>query len=329
MVSYLHHGSCQSGEGHKVLDVKGVPELEKLITKVEALQKMIIHIRSYRVQENFDADSNLEASSKDVDGLNNEALAGQCDVDDEGQNVNEISRGKYRQMMKDNKLEQESSYLHYRTICSDGPSRIDIDDQLWEAAERDCSNQKWKASTAAMEHGIESIEEENSKYPSSELVVEKELSVDRLEMPNRALVSQQELSKMVLPRLQTDLRKLLDLETDVKDLKRKMESSQMGRLPASQGYNTIYSQLNDAEGAVIELIDTNNKLTNKAEELHSSDGMDTNSGDGGSRRRRQIAEQARRESDKIERLELERHKIQYVLLNLKNSMRVSTLGLET
>ncbi|XP_018679843.2 protein NETWORKED 1A-like [Musa acuminata AAA Group] len=317
LVSYLHHGSCQSGEGHKVLDVKGVPELEKLITKVEALQKMIIHIRSYRVQENFDADSNLEASSKDVDGLNNEALAGQCDVDDEGQNVNEISRGKYGQMMKDNKLEQESSYFHYRTICSDGPSRIDIDDQLWEAAERDCSNQKWKASTAAMEHGIESIEEENSKYPSSELVVEKELSVDRLEMPNRALVSQQELSKMVLPRLQTDLRKLLDLETDVKDLKRKMESSQMGKLPASLGYNTIYPQLNDAEGAVIELIDTNNKLTNKAEELHSSDSMDTNSGDGGSRRRRQIAEQARRESDKIERLELELHKIQYVLLKLE------------
>ncbi|KAJ8485838.1 hypothetical protein OPV22_018323 [Ensete ventricosum] len=219
LVSYLHHGSCQSGE---------------------------------------------EASSKDVD---DEGLAGQCMVDDEGQNFNEISRGKYGQMMKDNKLDQESSYLQYRTNCCDGPNRIDIDDQLWEASERDCSKQKWKASTAAMEHSIELIEEEKSEYPSSDLVVEKESSVDRLEMPNRALASKQEWSKGVLARLQTEFQKLLDLETDVKELKRKMETSQMGKLPASLRYNTIYPQLNDAEGAVIVLTDTNNKLTNKAEEL--------------------------------------------------------------
>ncbi|RZR84346.1 hypothetical protein BHM03_00011155 [Ensete ventricosum] len=214
--------------------------------------------------ENFDAGSNLEASSKDVD---DEGLAGQCMVDDEGQNFNEISRGKYGQMMKDNKLDQESSYLQYRTNCCDGPNRIDIDDQLWEASERDCSKQKWKASTAAMEHSIELIEEEKSEYPSSDLVVEKESSVDRLEMPNRALASKQEWSKGVLARLQTEFQKLLDLETDVKELKRKMETSQMGKLPASLRYNTIYPQLNDAEGAVIVLTDTNNKLTNKAEEL--------------------------------------------------------------
>ncbi|RWV89399.1 hypothetical protein GW17_00048452 [Ensete ventricosum] len=216
------------------------------------------------LDENFDAGSNLEASSKDVD---DEGLAGQCMVDDEGQNFNEISRGKYGQMMKDNKLDQESSYLQYRTNCCDGPNRIDIDDQLWEASERDCSKQKWKASTAAMEHSIELIEEEKSEYPSSDLVVEKESSVDRLEMPNRALASKQEWSKGVLARLQTEFQKLLDLETDVKELKRKMETSQMGKLPASLRYNTIYPQLNDAEGAVIVLTDTNNKLTNKAEEL--------------------------------------------------------------
>ena len=61
----------------------------------------------------------------------------------------------------------------------------------------------------------------------------------------------------------------------MKDLKRKMESSQLGKLPASLRYNTIYARLNDAEGAATELIHTNKKLKN-------SDSMDTNSEDGGS-----------------------------------------------
>ncbi|RRT74097.1 hypothetical protein B296_00032692 [Ensete ventricosum] len=258
--------SCQSLVEQKS-DIFGTPcflRLEILSQIVEKLSYKNSFSENSLTEENFDAGSNLEASSKDVD---DEGRAGQCEVDDEGQNFNEISRGKYGQMIKDNKLDQESSYLQYRTNCCDGPNRIDIDDQLWEASERDCSKQKWKASTAAMEHSIELIEEEKSEYPSSDLVVEKESSVDRLEMPNRALASKQEWSKGVLARLQTEFQKLLDLETDVKELKRKMETSQMGKLPASLRYNTIYPQLNDAEGAVIVLTDTNNKLTNKAEEL--------------------------------------------------------------
>ncbi|CAL9129491.1 unnamed protein product [Musa acuminata var. zebrina] len=312
------------------MNIEGIPVLEKLITKVKLLEEVIVDIQSHRQQEGFDANSNSEAASKETKGIKiNEIGRGQEaqvnlhsieHVDDGGLNDTEITKGKNGQVTKDIQLDQGSSSLPYRTIGSYGLSRISndgIDDQLWEAAETNCSKQVWKTSTDATEHDIEPVEEEKSEYPSSELMVEKEPSVDKLEIPTRVLTSRQEWTKRVLESLQNDARRLSDLKTNVKDLKRKMESSQMGKLPASSGYDTVKSQLEDAEGAVMELIDTNNKLTSKAEEYHSTNGMGTKSEESSSTGRRQISTQSRKESEKVGRLELELHKIQYVMLKFE------------
>ncbi|RWW63214.1 hypothetical protein BHE74_00029616 [Ensete ventricosum] len=312
------------------MNTEGIPVLEKLITKVKLLEEVIVDIQSHRQQEKFDANSNPEAASKETKGIKvNEIGRGQeAQVNphsiehavDGGLNDTEITKSKNGQVTKDIQLDQGSSSLPYRTIGSYGLSRISddgINDQLWEAAETNCSKQVPETSTDAMEHDIEPVEEEKSEYPSSELMVEKELSVDKLEIPTRVLTSRQEWSKRVLESLQTDARRLSDLKTNVKDLKRKMESSQMGKLPASSGYDTVKSQLEGAEGAVMELIDTNNKLTSKAEEYHSTNGMGTKSAESSSTGRRQISTQSRKESEKVGRLELELHKIQYVMLKFE------------
>ena len=331
LVPHHHHCDNQPSDGYKAMNIEGIPVLEKLITKVKLLEEVIVDIQSHRQQEGFDANSNSEAASKETKGIKiNEIGRGQEaqvnlhsleHVDDGGGlNDTEITKGKNGQVTKDIQLDQGSSSLPYRTIGSYGLSRISndgIDDQLWEAAETNCSKQVWKTSTDATEHDIEPVEEEKSEYPSSELMVEKEPSVDKLEIPTRVLTSRQEWTKRVLESLQNDARRLSDLKTNVKDLKRKMESSQMGKLPASSGYDTVKSQLEDAEGAVMELIDTNNKLTSKAEEYHSTNGMGTKSEESSSTGRRQISTQSRKESEKVGRLELELHKIQYVMLKFE------------
>ncbi|CAD5189755.1 unnamed protein product [Musa acuminata subsp. malaccensis] len=330
LVPHHHHCDNQPSDGYKAMNIEGIPVLEKLITKVKLLEEVIVDIQSHRQQEGFDANSNSEAASKETKGIKiNEIGLGQEaqvnlhsieHVDDGGLNDTEITKGKNGQVTKDIQLDQGSSSLPYRTIGSYGLSRISndgIDDQLWEAAETNCSKQVWKTSTDATEHDIEPVEEEKSEYPSSELMVEKEPSVDKLEIPTRVLTSRQEWTKRVLESLQNDARRLSDLKTNVKDLKRKMESSQMGKLPASSGYDTVKSQLEDAEGAVMELIGTNNKLTSKAEEYHSTNGMGTKSEESSSTGRRQISTQSRKESEKVGRLELELHKIQYVMLKFE------------
>ncbi|URE19335.1 KIP1-like protein [Musa troglodytarum] len=330
LVPHHHHCDGQPSDGYKGMNIEGIPVLEKLITKVKLLEEVIVYIQSHRQQEGFDANSNSEAASKETKGIKINEIGGGQEaqvnphsmehVDDDGLNDTEITKGKNGQVTKDIQLDQGSSSLLYRTIGSYGLSRISndgINDQLWEAAETNCSKQVWKTSTDVTEHDIEPVEEQKSEYPSSELIVEKELSVDKLEIPTRVLTSRQEWTKRVLESLQNDARRLSDLRSNVKDLKRKMESSQMGKLPASSGYDTVKSQLEDAEGAVMELIDSNNKLTNKAEEYHSTNGLGTKSEESSSTGRRQISTQSRKESEKVGRLELELHKIHYVMLKFE------------
>ena len=91
-------------------------------------------------------------------------------------------------MTKDNKLDQESSSLHCRTICSYDTRGIEIDDQLWYAGERDCSNRK-----SEYPQNLHMNKKVNILLQS--WWFEKESSVDMLEMPNRALATQQEWPK--------------------------------------------------------------------------------------------------------------------------------------
>ncbi|XP_042444206.1 protein NETWORKED 1A-like isoform X1 [Zingiber officinale] len=310
-----HPSQCQTG-----IKVESVQMLEKLITKVEFLRNVIKDIQSDVEQENFESTEGIERLKKKE--LQEQEFQTQQNFIRQFDGVNdaEISKGKKtREMMKDIQLDKDSSSLPNVAIDSFGISRIsskEIDDQLWETAESNYSNQKLKASTTAMDNDIEPVEEEKSEYPSSELMVEKELSIDKLEVPIIVPACQKEWNKRVLERLRSDVQRLSDLKTNVIDLKRKLESSQTGKLPASFSLDTIKTQLKNAEESLLELFDTNKKLRNKALE-HSSDAVSTESEESSRTLRKKISEEARKQSEKVGRLELELHKIQYVLLKLE------------
>nr|XP_019705178.1 protein NETWORKED 1D isoform X2 [Elaeis guineensis] len=341
LMSHQHDESSQPGEGHATVVPAGVLELMKLIiTKVEALKQVIIDTGSLLQQEKFASSSDLEAARKEIEELKATAFQVEVQEDsirqlnkDEDKDDAEFSKVKYVQKMKDIQLDQvASSSRHWNGVGSYGPRRIndaEIDDQmlqLWEAAERDCNNGTWKASSVAMQHDIQVVGEEKSDYPSEEksdcpspgLVIEKELSIDKLEITKRVSESLQEWNKRVLERLASDAQKLLGLQTSVEELKGKMESSQKGKRSLSFEYDTIRAKLKEAEGALLELIDITCKLTKKAKDYSvPSDDMAVEHEELRNIGRRQISERARRGSERIGRLELELQKIQYILLKLE------------
>ncbi|KAH7666203.1 Myosin rod fragments domain-containing protein [Dioscorea alata] len=303
----------------------GVLRLRESLVTVEALQKAVINTkiliekkRSSKVNkvhrgENLGMNLNLHEDNADV------------------------SKAKCGQMMKDIQLDKvSSSSLYGNNVSSYRPIRSgsgETDDQmleLWETAERDCNNQMRKESSATTEldieyHEIEAVEEVKSDYPSSELVAEKELSIDKLELPRQDTESYQGWKTRVIEKLVADTQRLSALQTSLQELKKKMESCEKSKHSTSFKYDTIKTQLKEADEAVMQLVDNTGKLMKKAEDY--SDNNERENEDIRGRRRRQLSERVRRGSEKIGGLELELQKIQYIMLKLdeENESRLRAL----
>ncbi|KAG1358640.1 protein NETWORKED 1D [Cocos nucifera] len=329
---HQHDESSQPREGRDAVASAGVLVMQKLITKVEALKQRIIYTGSLLEQEKFAFIANLEATRKEIEELKATAMQGKVQEgsirqlnEDEDIDDAESSKVKYEQRMKDIQLDQvSSSSQHGNGVGSYSLSKIEdaeIDDQmlqLWETAERDCSHGTWKASSVAMEYDIQAVEDDKGECPSSELGMEKELGIDKLEIPKRASESQQEWNKRVLKRLASDSQRLSALQTSVEELKRKMENSQKGKRNMSSEYDTISTQLKKAENDLSQLIDITSKSMKKTKDYSvPSDDIDVETEELGNMGRRKISEEAWKGSEKIGRLELELQKIQYILLKLE------------
>ncbi|XP_026656045.2 protein NETWORKED 1D [Phoenix dactylifera] len=332
LMFHQHDESSQLSEGHGAVVPAGILVMPKLITKVDALKQVIIDTGSLLEQEKFAFIANLEGMRKEIEELKAAAIQGKVQEDsirqpneDEDIDDAESSKVKYEQRMKDIQLDQvSSSSQHGNGVGSYGLSRIhdaEIDDQmlqLWETAESDCNDGTWKASSVAMEYDIQAVEEDKGESPSSELVTEKELAIDKLEIPKRISESQEEWSKGVLERLASDSQRLSVLQTSVEELKGKMESSQKGKRPLSSEYDKFRGQLEKAERALLELIDITGKLTKKAKDYSvPSDDIAVETEEMGNVGRSKISEEAWRGSERIGRLELELQQIQYILLKLE------------
>ncbi|XP_073100762.1 protein NETWORKED 1D-like [Elaeis guineensis] len=332
LMFHQHDESSQLSEGHGAVVPAGVLVMQKLIAKVEALKQVIIYTGSLLEQEKFAFIANLEATRKEIEELKATAMEGKVQEgsirqlnEDEDTDDAESSKVKYEQRMKDIQLDQvSSSSQHGNGVGSYGLSKIEdaeINDQmlqLWETAERDCNHGTWKASSVATEYDIQAVEDDKGKCPSSELGTEKELGIDKLEIPKRVSESQQEWNKRVLERLASDSQRLSALQTSVEELKGKMESSQKGKQTMNSEYDTISAQLKKAESDLSELIDITGKLMKKAKDYSvPSNDIAIETEELGNMGRRKISEEAWKGSEKIGRLELELQKIQYILLKLE------------
>lgn len=150
---------------------------------------------------------------------------------------------------------------------------------------------------------------ESIENPSSEFVLEKKLNVDNLGLPKNYSESLQEWICRVNGFLSTDAQRLLDLEIILKELKNKIETSEMKCQPSGLELNTVKLQVKVVEEALMQLIGFNYKLTKMVETFSLS--SDSN------KLRRKVLERVQRGAEKIDLLELKLQKVQCLLLELQ------------
>ncbi|CAL0316141.1 unnamed protein product [Lupinus luteus] len=160
--------------------------------------------------------------------------------------------------------------------------------------------------------------ERNNKYHSSESLVEKELSVDKLEISRRLAQPHDEGSRSeVLERLDSDAQKLTNLQITIQDLMKKVEITETGKKGKSIEYNSAKDQLKATQETITKFLDANHELKKNVEDssMPSGERGVVESGEIGSVSRR-VTEYAQRGSEKIGQLQLEVQRLQFLFLKL-------------
>ncbi|KAK9083736.1 hypothetical protein Scep_030207 [Stephania cephalantha] len=346
--SQLHEKNSRevtADRGQTVVD-NGTSSVRGLESTVKAVENAVIEMERVALQESFVTNIKLVAAMKELEELKskNSFYAKEklkvVPANLKPRAETEISKVRNGTVVKDIPLDQASECSPFdHRIGQQGKSRREkaqTDDQmleLWEATEHDCIvyhqlNNGDNAATAPTAedpyHQIESVEGQRSGYPSSELQMEKELAVDKLEVSRRFKgMSRQGTKKKTLERLASDGQMLVNIQITIEDLKKKIAMSTKGKhAKGTTEYDDLKKQLEKIDESVTQLVDLNAKLTKSAEGSPSpTRGKATGeeSDDSSKIRRRKVIEQARRGSEKIGRLQLELQQIQFVLLKLEDA----------
>lgn len=289
-----HHETSISDHDHSTM--AGVVEMQNLIAKVQSLQELIVDTKNHLDHEKLQSVANLESARREIEELKLKESS-----------MREEKRGMESSpnMVKDIELDQVSN--------SRGVSRIqsaESNDQmlkLWETPNGDLENR------ISTDHHTGATEEVKGEKLLSDLVAEKDIRVQKHETSREIKESQDEWNRMVIKRLATDANMLLALQNNAHQLKLKMESSGMSRGQNRLQFDTLRAKLKDAEAAIFDLLDRNGKSTMMAEIY-----ADSCSGEEmGSAERDKVLEQVRNASKRIEMVELELEKIDYIFLKLE------------
>ncbi|KAK4264740.1 hypothetical protein QN277_025873 [Acacia crassicarpa] len=233
-----------------------------------------------------------------------------------------------KDIMLDQMSECSSYGLTRRETLADDDQML----ELWETADRDSSigltvgKAQKMATRPSNHHQRRASKGSRTKIPSTESVIEKELSVDKLEISNsrRFTEARDESSKRkLLDKLDTDAQKLTNLHIVVQDLMKKVEITKQIPMGKDIEYDTVKRQLEASEETITELFDGNRKLVRKVRDGTVSFGgkrggaTDSDESSGSvNRNRRRAAEQARRASEKIGKLQMDVQRLQFLLLKL-------------
>ncbi|CAL5436936.1 unnamed protein product [Camellia sinensis] len=310
-------------------------ELQDLQTRIKAVEKAVIEMESFVTQENINANTKLEAAMRQIEELKFKGGSNQENVRPTSE-ISELENGLLTKDIMLDQISECSSYGISRRECANANSHML---ELWDIADLDGSidltvGKGKKIVTAPTEKGfpVEVVKKQRSRYPNSEILIEKELGVDKLEISRTFSESRRELNKnKVLERLNSDIQKLTNLQITVQDLKRKVEISEKEKKSkAFDDSDTLKLQLEEAEEAILKLFDLNSKLMKSIEDrsfaVDGKPAMDSEESGSISNRRRKISDQARKVSEKIGRLQLEVQKIQFVLLKLDDENEKESKG---
>ncbi|KAJ9696135.1 hypothetical protein PVL29_008398 [Vitis rotundifolia] len=331
-VGHLHVESSQDCSENQIAMVpEGNSDLQDLQTRIKAIEKGLIDMERLALEEHLDTNAKLEAAMKQIEELKSQRSFRRENIQtsrhlNPQQEEEELGDG----TCDDRKLHTKDIMLDQISECSSyGISRretAEVDDQmleLWETTDPNGSialtvAKAHKGATAPVGYHQVVAEGHKSEHPSSEIMVEKELGVDKLEISKRFVEPGQEGNKRkTLERLASDAQKLTNLQITVQDLKRKVQFTEDSRNVKGIEYDTVKGQLEEVEEAILKLCDSNSKLTKNIEDNSLSDGKPAMElEESRSVRRGRISEQARKGSEKIGRLQLEVQRIQFLLLKL-------------
>lgn len=281
-----------SGDENAMRMVKDM-ELQKLHGTIKALQKVVTDTGVLLEQERLDFNANLQEAKKQIEVLKLKEI-----LDDD------IIEMNYEQMLKDIQLDliQTSSGRRTSPFGQEKKSVAQVDDKMVNL------RAIVGPSRGHMAVDLRPPQSESFGTDNNQMVV-KELSIDKQELPRlTAMEPHQEWKNKVVERLFSDAQRLNALQSSIQELKTNAETSEELEL------ESVRYQIREAEGTIMQLIDTNSKLSKKAEEFTSADGLDAENTDLRSRHQRKILERARKMSEKIGRLEVEMQKVQQALL---------------
>ncbi|PQP98109.1 protein NETWORKED 1A-like [Prunus yedoensis var. nudiflora] len=354
--NYLHQKSCQdSREDRSTLVPDGISELEKMQTMIkevekvfveemerlaiEAVEKAMVEEMERLATQESTKNSNIKVEvSVEIEELKSKgtSLQGKGSKSEELKLVNEFTDEnlKLQRMKSDNGTSMKDIPLDHVSDCSFyGRSRRDnggADDQmleLWETAEQHCrqdpvtseiENQKSAPREDVAYHRF-ADSQQNIPNSSSEVQVEKELGIDKLEVSLDIQGPSHEGKKeKILERLASDAQKLISLQTIAQDLNKKMETNKKGRKENGTEYETVKTHLHEVEEAVVQLAEINDQLKKNIEESPLNEQTSMELEEAGNVWRERILEQASKGSEKIGRLQFELQNIHYILLKLED-----------
>ena len=302
----------QAGEDQTVMAPDALADFHDMQRRIHAIEAAVKQINeSKHVTQVVEANENW-------DGPTSEQKTGKSRPD--------IPVTEIEVLPKDIMLDQISECSPYGISRRDTPEADDKMLELWESADMDgiTGMQVDKTQKIADEpagyHQRGAAKDPKNKHPSSESLVEKELSVDKLEISRRLTQPHEEGNKSkILEMLDSDAQKLTNLQITIQDLRKKMEITEKSAKGKGVDYDTAKGQLEAAQEAITKLFDANRKLTKNVKEgtLASSVGKDAaDSDESGSVSRRRVSEQAQRGSEKIGQLQLEVQRLQFLVLKI-------------
>ncbi|XVE65963.1 hypothetical protein DITRI_Ditri08aG0043400 [Diplodiscus trichospermus] len=331
----LHEMSSERLEGQSAILTGGISDLQEMHTRLKAVEKAVTEEMDRLVKHESKKNSNRIVAS--AIGIEPPCQDKKKDVqfgDDFAQNLKpkkmkqQISESRNAILLKDIPLDQVSDGRSKRENSTADGQML----ELWESTDLESggdstNNDMQKGAIVPGEriscHQFNGVPQENSDL-SLGAQIEKELSIDKLEISTSIREPKKGAKgKKVLERLASDARKLMTLQTTVKELKRRMEIKKRKKAYDLE-YGQVKEQLQEVEDAIMELVNVNSQLTKDVEGSPSSSLDVTNSAESeeaGNSGRRKIREEAQKGSEKIGRLQFEVRSIDYILLKLEDERK--------
>ncbi|CAL5195212.1 unnamed protein product [Lathyrus oleraceus] len=324
--SLQEHSHQSLRENESVVIPDGVSDLLTLQTRIREVEKIMMEELKRRVRQ-----KNLTTEGNGYSAL------------DVGTYPKVDTRKKVTELKEESTLDHNTwrKKPKIRLLMKDIPLDRNVDDRhskYWKREHRRtddhmlelCETNDHDSVSAPIEDVIICHLSDNSgRYLnySSELDIEKELGVDKLELSKTVKEkNEDDKRRRILERLVSDSQKLAILKMALQDLKKKTETKKKSKQGSDFEYETVKRHIEEVEEAVTQQSSMNDQMAKNVEEGTSSSldrEIPMELEKYGHVETRRMTEQARRGSEQIGRLQFEVQNIQYILLKLSEENNIT------